>query len=58
VSEQPSALTMAAIRMAQHILEARRARAAAEEAERRRTMQLVKSDSERRGMTSRGDRNG
>jgi hypothetical protein len=44
VAEQPSALTIAAIRMAQHILEARRARAAAEEAERRRRMQLVKSE--------------
>jgi hypothetical protein len=44
VAEQPSALTIAAIRMAQHILEARRARAAAEEAQRRRRMQLVKPD--------------
>jgi hypothetical protein len=44
MAEQPDALTMAAIRMAQHILEARRARQAAEEAERRRTMRLVKPD--------------
>lgn len=43
MAEQPSELTMAAIRMAQHILEARRARAA-ENAEQRGKMQLVKSD--------------
>lgn len=44
MAEQPDALTMAAIRMAQHILEARRARRQAEDDERRRTMRLVKSD--------------
>lgn len=44
MSEQPSAVAIAAIRMAQHVLEARRERQAAEEAERRRRMQLVKTD--------------
>lgn len=47
MAEHPSQLTVAAVQMAQHVLEARRARQAAEAAERRRTMQLVKSD--RRG---------
>jgi hypothetical protein len=41
MAEHPSRLALAAIQMAQHVLEARRARRAAEEAERRRTMQLV-----------------
>ena len=42
MAEQPSPLIAAAIAMAQHVLEARRARQAAEEAERRRTMRVVK----------------
>lgn len=44
MADQPSAFTMAVIRMAQHILEARRARQAAEADERRSTMRVVKSD--------------
>jgi hypothetical protein len=38
----PSPLLAAAIRMAQHVLEARHERQAAEEAERRRRLALVK----------------
>ena len=44
MAENPRPLTLAAIKMAQHVLEARRARQAAEEAERRRTMRLVKNE--------------
>ncbi len=42
MAEQPSALAIAAIRMAQHVLEARRARQTAELDERRRRLALVK----------------
>lgn len=41
MADQPSTFTMAAIRMAQHILEARRARQMAEDAERRGRMTVV-----------------
>jgi hypothetical protein len=44
MADQPSALALAAIQMAQHILEARHARQAADEAEPRRTMRLVKNE--------------
>lgn len=44
MAEQPSAVAIAAIRMAQHVLEARLARQAAETTERRGKMQLVKSE--------------
>ena len=43
MDEHPSQLALAAIQMAQHVVEARRARQAAGEAELPRTMQLVKS---------------
>ena len=43
MAEQPSAITIAAIRMAEHILEARRRREA-ERSDRRRTMRIVKSE--------------
>ena len=41
MAEQPSPLARAAIVMARHVLEARRAREAAERDERRRTMRVV-----------------
>lgn len=41
--EQPSTLAIAAIRMAQHVLETRRERQAVEDAARRATMRVVKS---------------
>lgn len=44
VAEQPSPLALAAIQMAQHVLEARRARQAAERGDRRRRLVVVKRD--------------